>query len=234
MKQLLLLLLISSQLLLHAQVKNDLMLKYLIKEPKTSNGILILLHGVGSNEEDLFSMAGQLPDDMTIISLRAPNILAQGAYAWFHLDLSTGKPVYNAEEAEKSRLVILQFIDEVKEKYHTNEIFLLGFSQGAIMSYSVALTHPEKVKGIVALSGRILSDIKPKIASAEKLKDLQVFIGHGINDQVLPIYNGQAASLTCTNLHIPILYKEYNMAHEISQQEFSDMMEWLILKRNKK
>jgi phospholipase/carboxylesterase len=208
---------------------DDLMLKYLIKEPSVKTAklpVLILLHGVGSNEQDLFSMAKQLPKQMLIISARAPYTLSQGSYAWFHVDLSTGKPIYNSEEAEKSRNIILQFIDQVKTKYHTDEIYLMGFSQGAIMSYSIALTNPGKVKGFVALSGRILSDIKPHIASEDKLKKLPVFIGHGINDQTLPIFNGRAASKQCMDLHIPTTYKEYVMAHEISQQEFIDILEW--------
>jgi phospholipase/carboxylesterase len=216
---------------IHGQTQNtnDLALKYLVKEPSIKSAklpVLILLHGIGSNEQDLFSMANQLPKQMLIISARAPYTLSQGSYAWYHMDLSTGKPIYSSEEAEKSRNLILQFIDQIKTKYKTEEIYLMGFSQGAIMSYSVALTSPEKVKGVVALSGRILTDIKPHIAPKSKLGKLQLFIGHGINDQVLPLYNGKAAALQCTNLNIPISYKEYQMTHEISREEFSDIMQW--------
>jgi len=208
---------------------DDLVLKYLVKEPSIKTAklpVLILLHGFGSNDQDLFSMANQLPKEMLIISARAPYTLSQGSYAWFHVDLSTGKPIYNSEEAEKSRNIILQFIDQIKTKYHAKDVYLMGFSQGAIMSYSVALTNPEKVNGIVALSGRILTDIKPLIANQSKLEKLPIFIGHGTNDQTLPIFNGKAASAQCTNLHIPITYKEYSMGHEISQQEFIDIIEW--------
>ena len=67
--------------------------------------------------------------------------LGKGAYAWYKLDMSTGKTVYDKKEAEQARLQLLRFIDSAKVKYGATQIHLLGFSQGAIMSYSVALTH---------------------------------------------------------------------------------------------
>jgi phospholipase/carboxylesterase len=76
--------------------------------------LLILLHGFGSNEQDLFSFADKLPDRFLVISVRAPHVIGKDSYAWFHVDFSKGKPIASLDEVEKSRLLILQFIEELK------------------------------------------------------------------------------------------------------------------------
>ena len=140
-------------------------LHYLVREPKIKSmhpPVIFLLHGVGSNEEDLFSFANQLPEKYLVISARAPISLGGNSFAWYQVDFSTNKPVFNFEQEEKSRTIIINFIEQLKEKYSFNEkeIYLCGFSQGAIMSYSVALTKPGLIKGIAVMSGRLLEEIK--------------------------------------------------------------------------
>ncbi len=119
-------------------------LYYIVHQPKIKTEkppLIILLHGIGSNEEDLFSFADELPGNFLVVSVRAPYALGANAYAWYHADFSTDKPVLNKEEAEKSRNTIIQFINELKKQFvfDVKQIYLCGFSQGAIMSYSVGL-----------------------------------------------------------------------------------------------
>ncbi|MEO5570386.1 MAG: dienelactone hydrolase family protein [Bacteroidia bacterium] len=207
-------------------------LHYLVKEPKIQSAhppTIILLHGVGSNEEDLFSFANHLPEKYLVISARAPIGLGGNSYAWYHLDFSTGKPVFNFEEEESSRATLIKFISQVKEKYSAdaNEIYLCGFSQGAIMSYSIALTRPDLVKGIAVMSGRLLEEIKPFITSKDKLQKLKVFISHGTKDNVLPVQNAREAAAFLKTLNINFSYKEYPEEHTISNEMFSDLLQWL-------
>lgn len=205
-------------------------LTYLVKEPVTKTDdapLLIMLHGYGSNAQDLFGLSGYMPAKYRVLSVQAPITISQGSYAWYHLDMSGGKPKYSFAEAEKSRKQIAQFIDEAKVKYKSKQVHLLGFSQGAIMSYSVAFTQPEKVKSIVALSGRILQEVSSAVKPNNQLQQLNVFIGHGKNDNVLPISYGKEALDICTSLNVKLSYNEYNMAHEINQQELNDIVLWL-------
>lgn len=93
--------------------KDSLALKYLIKEPpfkSEKKKAIILLHGVGSNENDLFSLAEQLSKDYYIISPRGQFTLTEGSYAWYQVDFSSGKPIYNKEQELQSREAILLFI----------------------------------------------------------------------------------------------------------------------------
>ncbi len=207
-------------------------LYYIFKEPKIKSAkppVIILMHGVGSNEKDLFSFANQLPDSFLVISLRAPIKLGNDSYAWYHLSFENGKPISNPIEAEASRLMIIDFINTLKNKHAFNEkrVYLCGFSQGSIMAYSVGLTVPEKIKGIAIMSGRLLEEVKPIIASKDKLKKLNVFISHGTNDNVLPVSNAREANTYLKQLGITATYKEYPEPHTISNAMFSDLLIWL-------
>lgn len=206
-------------------------LNYLVKHPAIQNKktpLIILLHGVGSNEADLFSFASQLPEKYLIVSARAPYVLAQDSYAWYQVDFSTGKPEYNARQQEASRLLILKFIEELKNKHEFDhqQIYLLGFSQGAIMSYAVGLTNPDKIKGIGIMSGRLLEETKPLVIK-EKVKALKVFMSHGTQDPVLGIQYAREAKQYLSNLGLKPEYKEYPAAHTINQTMLNDLINWL-------
>lgn len=207
-------------------------LYYIFKEPKIKSAkppVIILMHGVGSNEKDLFSFANQLPDSFLVISLRAPIELGKDSYAWYHLSFENGKPISNPIEAEASRIMIIDFINNLKNKHPFDEkrVYLCGFSQGSIMAYSVGLTVPGKIKGIAIMSGRLLEEVKPIIASKDKLKNLKVFISHGTNDNVLPINNAREANTYLKQLGINTTYKEYPEPHTISNAMFNDLLIWL-------
>ncbi|RYE20588.1 MAG: esterase [Sphingobacteriaceae bacterium] len=191
---------------------------------------VILLHGVGSNEEDLFRFANRFPEEFMVISVRAPHTISTGRYAWFELNYSTaGKPIINPEQAEKSRLQINTFINELTARYgiEKNNIFLGGFSQGGIMSYSVGLTFPQNLAGIFILSSRLLPEVKPLIRPREELKDLEIFVAHGRSDQVLPLNYAHEALAYLQTLTDNVTYHEYDMIHTTSEQELADLVNWL-------
>ena len=207
-------------------------LHYLVREPKIKSEhppVLILLHGVGSNEKDLFSFANQLPDKYLVISARAPISLGGNSFAWFQVDFSIGKPVFNFQQEEESRATLIKFISQIKERYsvNSNEIYLCGFSQGAIMSYSIGLTRPDLVKGIAVMSGRLLEEIKPLIASKGKLQSLKVFISHGINDNTLQINYARQSVAYLKLIGINPTYKEYQEGHSINSEMLTDLLNWL-------
>ena len=209
---------------------DNMVLKYLIREPNKKSAkkkAVILLHGVGSNEKDLFSLAPQLPQEFFIISPRGPFTLGEGRYAWYNVDFSTGKPIINAEQETASRELIRTFIREIKQNHDLDEVYLGGFSQGAIMSYSIGLMYPTEVSGIIALSGRILDEIKPFVKKDDYLQKLRIFIAHGIQDNTLPIHYARAAKDYIDSLGAQLTYHEYPIAHQINNQVLLDLNNWL-------
>jgi len=103
----------------------------------------------------------------------------------------------------------------------------MGFSHGAIMSVSVMLTNPGILAGVVAMSGRILPEIQPIMVPEKELQDFPVFVVHGTRDQVIPIQNGRASNELLSDLPVNLVYKEYDMGHEISNDSLGDILAWL-------
>ncbi|HEY4616643.1 MAG TPA: alpha/beta hydrolase-fold protein [Flavobacterium sp.] len=210
-----------------------LSLDYLIREPKIKldkNPLILLLHGYGSNEEDLFSFASELPDDYYVISARAPYDLQYGSYAWYAINFDADENKFSDnEQARKSRDLIARFVDELAINYpiDADNISLLGFSQGAILSYAIALSHPEKVKNVIALSGYANEDIMEENFKKNDFSQLRIFHSHGTVDQVIPIDWARKTKPFLEKLGIASVYKEYPIGHGISPQVFNDFKTWL-------
>jgi phospholipase/carboxylesterase len=207
-------------------------LKYLVHQPKQKSAkppLLVFLHGVGSNEEDLFSLADQMPGNFLVVSVRAPHTLAEGSYSWYDVDFSSGKPVFDAVQAEESRKQVAQFVKDLRSEltFEERQVYLCGFSQGGILSYSVGLSHPELIKGIAVMSGRLLEEVKPKIAAKEKLKSLRIFISHGTKDGTLGIEYARSATSFLKTLGLKPQAKEYPEGHTISKEMLADLVAWL-------
>lgn len=206
-------------------------LDYQIRQPKTSEkppAALFLLHGYGSHEMDLFSFADYLPDSLMVISLRAPLSLGFGGYAWYsiHFNETDLSKWSDNEEAIKAQSIILDNID-----YHCNSlnlnpnnIHLLGFSQGAILSWAVGLAHPDKIKSVMALSGYVNNDITSFSSNCATLK---CFSSHGKQDPTLPVDWARAGIQLLKEKGLELTYKEYDAGHGIPPENFSDLLLWM-------
>ncbi len=108
---------------------------------------------------------------------------------------------------------------------------LCGFSQGAIMAYSVALTRPDLVRGIAAMSGRLLEEVKPLVKPSTALKQLAVFISHGTQDGTLPAHHAHEAEAYLRSIGMSPALKTYNEGHTINATMLADLVEWLNARR---
>jgi phospholipase/carboxylesterase len=208
-------------------------LHYLVQEPKVKhdkNPLVLLLHGYGSNEEDLFSFAPELPADCYVISVRAPYDLQPYGHAWYaiHFDADENKFSDN-NQAKESVEIIAVVIDEIVKKYpiDAKNVTLIGFSQGAILSYATALTYPEKISKVAALSGYLNQEIVPEVIDSKAISHLKFFISHGSVDQVIPVEWAQKAKPVLENLGLTVDYQEYPIGHGVSPKNFFDLKNWL-------
>jgi|TARA_R110000822_G_scaffold247753_2_gene375580 phospholipase/carboxylesterase len=206
-------------------------LQYIVREPKIASEkppLLILLHGYGSNKEDLFSFAEELPDALLIVSLEAPLSIGNGGYAWYSINFDdiNGK-FSDLKEAKKSIDEIAIFIDSIKKKYNTKQdkTFLLGFSQGAILSYSLSFFHPNKIQHVLALSGYVNTALLPENISQEIKTDY--YCSHGSVDQVLPVEWARNSKPFLDNLGFKNEYSEYNVGHGVAPQNFYSFKSWI-------
>ena len=212
----------------------NLSLEYLVREPKIKldkNPLLLLLHGYGSNEQDLFSFAAELPEEYYIVSARAPYNLQYGSYAWYAINFDADQNKFSDNnQARISRDLIANFIDELIDNFpiDARNVTLIGFSQGTILSYAVALSHPEKVQRVVAMSGYINPEILEDNYLKNSFSNLKVFASHGTADQVIPVEWGRKAKPFLENMGIETTYKEYPVGHGVSPQNFYDFKNWLL------
>lgn len=186
-------------------------------------GRLLLLHGVGSNEANLASLASSLPDDLEVLLLRGPLQVSPQGFAWYQVSFTSSGPSFDYQQAEASRQLLKRFIEALPEL----PTVIAGFSQGGIMSASMGLTEPELVKGFALLSGRMLREIEPQIASTNRLQSVSAFIAHGNRDGVLPVDWANEADAWLKRIGVAHETHLYDMAHEIVAEELADFSHWL-------
>lgn len=192
--------------------------------------VLFMLHGYGSNEEDLFSFAAELPEELCIISIRAPYTLEPYGYAWYAINFDAEKGKWSDDkQAIASRDKVVSFIEEACSCYHLDEgnVSLLGFSQGTILSYSIALSYPAKIKNVIALSGYINEGILVDGFEQANFSTLAIYASHGQVDQVIPLEWAQRAPVILTRLHIEHIFEEFPVGHGVAPQNFHSFKKWL-------
>jgi len=211
----------------------NLSLQYLIREPKiktNKNPLLLLLHGYGSNAEDLFSFASELPERYYVVSAQAPFVLQPYGYAWYTINFDANNNKFtNNVQAIQARELIVKFLDELLGNFPIDKdnITLVGFSQGGILSYSVALSYPKKIKKVVALSGYLNEDLLIENYKNNDFSKLNFFITHGISDQVIPIEAARKTVDFLNNLNIKNTYFEYPIGHTVSPKVFLDFKKFI-------
>lgn len=213
-------------------INTSLSLHHLIRKSSlTENApLLIMMHGYGSDENDLFSFASELPEELFIISVKAPHTMQPFGNAWYAINFDAEKGKWSDnEQAIESRDLISKFIDEAVANYpvNKNNITLLGFSQGSILSYAVALTYPKKVKNIIALSGYINKDIFPEDIESGDYSGLDFYCSHGSADQVIPVNWARLTPPFLDSLKIKYKYSEFPVGHGVAPQNFYEFKDWL-------
>jgi phospholipase/carboxylesterase len=213
----------------------NLSLHHLVREPKIKkdkNPLLLLLHGYGSNEEDLFSFASELPEEYFIVSARAPYDMMYGSYAWYAINFDADENKFSdIAQAQESRDIIARFLDELVAHYpiDAQKVTLVGFSQGSILSYATALSYPQKIQRVVAMSGYLNTEIAIDSFAQNDFSNLRIFASHGTVDQVIPVEWARKTIPVIESIGIPIVFKEYPVGHGVAPQNFFDFRNWLSL-----
>ncbi len=191
---------------------------------------LILLHGRGTNEDDLLGLVSYLDPRFMVISARAPFRFSYGGYTWYDvLEVGSPEPQQFAESYER----LIQFLADVQQHYpvDANQVFLLGFSMGTMMSYALALTKPKEIAGVVAHSGYI-PEHPLLLFKWDELDQTGFFVAHGVHDPVIPIHFGRRAKELLSKTNADLTYREYPIAHQISEESLRDLSAWLQKRLN--
>lgn len=214
---------------LHSSAAFELAFKIKQPQPAHPKNAVILLHGVGGSEDNLSDLAAAIPADTLVVLARGQLQIAAAQFAWFQVAFNANGPSIDAGQAERSRLSLIRFVAQIQAAYgispqHTT---IAGFSQGGIMSASVALSAPECVSAFGVLSGRILPELQPHIADKASLSQLRAFVGHGEYDSKLPVSWAHRSEQLLTELGIEHQTHLYPIDHGISPAMQADFYAWL-------
>lgn len=207
-------------------------LQYLVREPQNitpETPILFMLHGYGSNEEDLFSFVPTLPDDWIVVSFRAPKNSSYGGFAWFDIDFNSAENFIDEKESNDAVKIVMENTMAITNRYGlvNNPTHLCGFSQGGMIIYSLALQYPDLFSKVVCLSSfpeeKMLRNI---VRDKKKYNDLRFFISHGTDDAVIPLEWGRKAAELLYDLSAYFSFREYMSGHGVNQKNYLDLMEF--------
>jgi phospholipase/carboxylesterase len=207
-------------------------LHHVVRPPSAGHGkppVLVLLHGVGSNERDIAALAPAMDPRFLVVSVRSPVVLGPDAYGWFNVRFTARGPVIDAQEAKAAWETLNKFIPEVVAQHNgdASQVYIAGFSQGGIMALAALLVAPESVAGAACMSGRLLAEVLPHAAPRERLAGKPVLVLHGTGDSRLVIDNARKARTTLESLGVGLTYHELPMGHEVTSESLRLVADWL-------
>jgi phospholipase/carboxylesterase len=203
--------------------------------PDAPRRLLVLLHGVGGQETQLASLGAQVPDDTLVVLPRAPRSIGEGMYGWFRVGFTFDGPQIVPEEAEDSRLKLIEFVGQLQQRHDIapSHTVVAGFSQGGILGASVALSAPQAVAGFALVSGRILPELEPALAPRDQLATLDALIVHGRADTKLPVAWAERADAWLQRLGVPHRLRLHAAGHEFTAAMQGDFLDWFTAGRQR-
>lgn len=186
---------------------------------RAARPLLVLLHGLGSHEGDLFGLSPQLPLEPVIASVRAP-LREPPGFAWFPRSSAAGQPI--AENVDAAARAVLDWLDTLEY----SRVSLLGFSQGGAMALQLLRHAPDRFACAVALSGFVAPGEHAGDAELSRIRP-PVFAGRGTLDQVIPL---EAVARTDEWLpqHATATMRIYeDLGHALSADELRDVNAFL-------
>lgn len=190
---------------------------------------ILAMHGWGANALDLLGLSPYLAGgNFLVLCPQGPVEVPLGGpvgHGWF--PLSAGAPPDPAA-FENGVDVLREFLDAAAKRYPIDprKLVALGFSQGGVMAYALALSQPERFAGLVALSSWLPPSLAGQLPVAGRDR-LPTLVHHGSGDQMIPIERGRESVEMLRRLGVPLTYREFDMGHEINAQSLTDLVRWL-------
>jgi len=192
---------------------------------------ILTLHGRGANAFDLLGLAPYLCNGKFLMicpqgPLETPIGPGAFGYAWY--PMSMGAPP-DIGAILSSREKLQQFLDACLNRHpiDAKKLVVLGFSQGGVMAYSLALSNPERFAGLAVLSSWLPKELIPELSIREAVQSLPTIVQHGSQDQMIEVQRAQDSVEQLRALRVPLTYREYDMGHEITPRGLTDLSAWL-------
>jgi len=193
---------------------------------------IVALHGWGASAFDLLGLAPHLGGGRFLVicpqgPLEVPlGVEGMVGYGWF--PLSAAQPAIEGP-LEEAAAALERFLDAALARYPVDprKLVLLGFSQGGVLAYRLALAAPRRFAGLAALSSWLPPQLVAALPAAEGRDELPTLVQHGTADELIAVERAQQSLEALRALHVPASYREYEMGHEISAESLGDLAQWL-------
>ena len=194
---------------------------------------IVAMHGWGSNALDLMGLAPYIAHGRCLtLCPQGPvevEIGAVNGYGWYQLRIGT-PPDMGAMGQAADRL--MSFIDTALERYPVNrrKLIVMGFSQGGVMAYNLAVRHPERFAALVALSTWFPEELAEHAGNLDALAQLPTLVQHGRADDMIEIAKARQSIERLRAFKLPLTYREYDCGHEITVDALKDLSAFLMEK----
>lgn len=184
--------------------------------------LIVLLHGYGSDERDLFALRDRLPDGFAYAAVRAPLAppFPQSGHSWYPIEgLESRDPAFVTAAAER----LIEWVDAATD---APSIGLVGFSQGGAVAIQAMRLAPERFAFVVNLSGYAAGGSLPGDAALAELRP-PAFWGRGSADTVIP-EEAVAHTTEWLPAHTELVGRIYpGLTHAVSPEEINDLTTFL-------
>ncbi|MBE0409141.1 MAG: alpha/beta fold hydrolase, partial [Anaerolineales bacterium] len=187
--------------------------------------VMLLLHGLTGNEDAMWVFTRKLSEQFILISPRGLFNSPYGGYSWNSNNLQTWPSVDDFSAA------IEKIMDTINPGFIENgdysKLYLIGFSQGAALTYTLALTYPERVVSFAGLSGFLPEDEEPLLIN-KPLTGISGYIAHGIKDTLVPVEKARHSVKRLKEAGAEVVYCEKDTGHKLSAPCFRDMESFFL------
>jgi phospholipase/carboxylesterase len=192
---------------------------------------LLALHGWGANALDLLGLAPYICGGRFLIlcpqgAVQTPIGPGAVGYGWFPRT-SDGPPDIPAILAARAQLCT--FVEAACARYavERTRLVVLGFSQGGVMAYSLALAEPQRFAALVAMSTWLPTALTDNLSGDGAIQHLPILVQHGARDDRVQVERARQAVEALRQWRMPLTYREYDMGHEINARSLAELSAWL-------
>jgi phospholipase/carboxylesterase len=185
--------------------------------------LVLLIHGLSGDENSMWVFARNLPDHLAVLAPRGIHVAREGGYTWRKVipDMH-GLPTM--EELRPSADALINFVDNWSktEGVPASQIDVVGFSQGAALTYTIALLHPDRIHALAALSGFFPLGAEELVATGI-LVGKPIFVSHGRQDDMVPVELARRSVSLIEASGAKVKFCETDGGHKVSAECFSDL-----------
>ncbi len=185
--------------------------------------LLVLLHGWTGDENSMWVFTRKLPAQVAVLAPRGRYVAPEGGYTWREIRPETGG-LPGLDDLRRSTEALISFVDDWSQAagVSANQIDLIGFNQGAALSYTLALLYPERIRALAALSGFMPGGAEDLLAR-RPLTGKPVFVAHGRQDNIIPVEQARRSVALLEGSGARVTYCETDGGHKVNADCFSGL-----------